>query len=242
MCRDTEIGSYRYALAIVASPEHVVPRWILEAAAQHQEPPEDLGSAASRFLETLYTAPDWPEVDGELNRLLRDDSVEGIEALWQSAGRMRRMAVHLDIHDGFDEPQDRKPDPFQESPGASDRDDVQEILDQVEATKQKEREDTERALAADLEAAEEAFRAHATEIAEQLPEIAKTAAKTPSDAPLAQTAARIAGIVRHADKSRLGPYWMLIVLYWLIVHLNVDNMAALTLWYMVASDTFKKKD
>jgi hypothetical protein len=34
---------------------------------------------------------------------------------------------------------------------------------------------------------------------------------------------------------------MLIVLYALIVHLNVDSMAALTLWYMVASDTFKRQ-
>jgi hypothetical protein len=35
---------------------------------------------------------------------------------------------------------------------------------------------------------------------------------------------------------------LLIVLYWLIVHLTMDQLAALTLWYMVVSDTFKKKD
>jgi hypothetical protein len=34
---------------------------------------------------------------------------------------------------------------------------------------------------------------------------------------------------------------MLIVLYWMIVHLTVGDLAALTLWYMVLSDYFKKQ-
>jgi DNA-binding PadR family transcriptional regulator len=220
----------------------VWPKWLLEAAAQHQQPPEDLGSAASTFLETLYTAPDWPEVEGELNRLLRDDSVEDISRQGQSTGHMRKMAVYLGLtDDGFEETQDWKPDPFQESPDASDLEDIQEILDKVEAIKKKEREDAQRSLAADLEAAEEEFRARVAEITAQLPEVAKAAENTPADSPRARTAARIARQVRLAHLSSLGPYWMLIVLYWLIVHLTVGDMAALTLWYMVVSDYFKKQ-
>jgi hypothetical protein len=65
---------------------------------------------------------------------------------------------------------------------------------------------------------------------------------TPKDSPVAQVAARIGRTVGRANLSRLGPYWMLIVLYWLIVHLTTDQLAALTLWYMAASDAFKKKD
>jgi hypothetical protein len=68
-------------------------------------------------------------------------------------------------------------------------------------------------LADELEAAEEQFRARAPEIGEQLPEIAKTAEKSPAHSPLAQAAARIAGVVGRADLSKPGPYWTLIVLY-----------------------------
>jgi hypothetical protein len=193
--------------------QHLLPKWFLEAAAQHQQPPEDLGSVASTFLGTLYTAPDWSVVQQELEQLSRDNSIQGIlrrqeEALLGIANSFRKEA----------------PDPA-------------EI-----AAIQKAREDAQRSLAAELEAAEGAFCARVAEITAQLPEVAEAAEKTPQDSPVAQAAARIARIVGHADLSKLGPYWMLIVLYWLIVHLTVGDLAALTLWYMVVSDHFKKKD
>jgi hypothetical protein len=107
------------------------------------------------------------------------------------------------------------------------------------AANRKARENNERSLASELEAAEEEFHARLAEITAQLPEAAKASEKTPKDSSVAQAAARIAQITR-ADLSRLGPYWMLIVLYWLIVHLTTDQLAALTLFYMVLSDTFEK--
>jgi hypothetical protein len=197
---------------MVTSRQHPLPKWFLEAAAQHQQPPENLGSVASTFLGTLYSASDWSLVQRELEQLSWDNGIEGIlrrqeEALLGITNSFRRDA----------------PDPAKI------------------AAIQKAREDAERSLGAELEAAEEEFRARVAEIAAHLPEVAKAAEKTPADSAVAQAAARIARIVSHAHLSRLGPYWMLIVLYWMIVHLTVGDLAALTLWYMVLSDYFKKQ-
>lgn len=63
---------------MVTSTQHLLPKWLLETAAQHQQPPEDLGSVASTFLGTLYTAPDWFVVQQELEQLSSDNSMEGI--------------------------------------------------------------------------------------------------------------------------------------------------------------------
>jgi hypothetical protein len=195
------------------STEHVLPHWFLEATAQHPQPPEDLGSVTSTFLATLYSDSQWRVVQQELEQLSRDNSIAGI--------LRRQEEALLGIANSF---RQAVPDP-----------------DKIAAI-QKARENNEHSLAVELGTVEEEFRARVAEIAARLPEAAKAAEKAPKDSPVAQAAARIARVVSSADLSRLGPYWMLIVLYWLIVHLNVGQLAALTLWYMVLSDTFKKKD
>jgi hypothetical protein len=181
----------------------------------YEQPPQDLGSAASKFLGLLYTDADWIVVQRELEQLSRDNSIEGI---------LRRQALHAALQ-GITNAVAR---------GLSD--------EESWAAVQKAREEAERSLAAELEAAEEELRARAPEIAKKLPEIAKAAEKTPPDSPLAQAAARITRVVGRAHLSKLGPYWTLVVLYFLIVHLTVGDIAALTLWYMVASEQFTKKD
>jgi hypothetical protein len=59
---------------------------------------------------------------------------------------------------------------------------------------------------------------------------------------LAQAAAHLARIVGNADLARLGPYWILIVVYWLLVHLTTGQLAALMLHYVVLKDASEKKD
>jgi hypothetical protein len=192
--------------------EHVLPKWLSEAAAQHEQVPEDLGSVASTFLGTLYTDRQWSVVQQELEQLSRANNIAGIlrrqeEALLGIANAFRRET----------------PDPAKV------------------AAVQEARENNERQLAAELKAAEEEFHARVAEIAAQLPDAAKAAEKAAQDSPIVQAAARISRIADSANLSKLGPYWMLIVLYWLIVHLTMGQLAALTLWYMVVSDTIKKK-
>lgn len=188
-------------------------KWLLEVTAQRQQPPADLGFAASTFLGLLYTDPHWVMVQRQLEQLSGDNSIEVVlrrqeEALLGITNRHRR------------EP----PDP-------------DEILAVAEA-----REEAQRSLAAELVEAEAAFRALGAELVEQISEAAKAADQTPKESSLMQVAARIARTVVNADLSKLGPYWSLIVLYWLIVHVSTGELAALTLWYMVVSDTVKKKD
>ena len=112
------------------STEHVLPKWFLETAAEHQGPPEDLGSVASTFLGTLYTDRQWSVVQQELEQLSRNNSIAGIlrrqeEALLGIANVSRWEA----------------PDPAKI------------------AAIRKARENNERSLAAELKAAEEEFRA-----------------------------------------------------------------------------------
>jgi hypothetical protein len=104
------------------------------------------------------------------------------------------------------------------------------------------RKEDQRSLAAELKAAEEEFRTHVAEITARLPEVAKAAEEAPADSPLAQTASHIAGIADRAKLSKLGPYWAAIVLFWLILYVTAGDIAALTLWYMVVGDNFKKKN
>jgi hypothetical protein len=195
------------------STEQVLPGWFLKATTEHPEPPEDLGAIASTFLGLLYADADWYEVQQELKSLSRDNSIAGIE--------QRQQEALLGIVNSF---RREAPDPAKI------------------AAVQKTRENNERSLATELRATEEEFRAHIAELSTELTEAAKAAEKTPKDSSVAQAASRIGRAVGNADLSKLGPYWLLIVLYWLIVHLTVNQVAALTLWYMMVSDTFKKKD
>jgi len=98
-----------------------------------------------------------------------------------------------------------------------------------------------RSLAKDLVAAEDEFRARVAELTDQLHLVVEEADKIPKHSPLGQAASRIARSVRQADLSSLGPYWMLIVLYWLIVHMTLGEISAIALWYAVARDVFFNK-
>jgi hypothetical protein len=195
------------------STKHVLPEWFLDAAAQRSQPPKDLGQVASTFLGTLYTDIDWNVVQRELERLARDNSIEGILERQHEALLGVRNIARWEV-----------PDPA----------DV--------AALRHARKASEASLAEELQTTETEFHAHVDEITDQLPEAAKAAEGTPEDSSLAQAAARISRQLERADLSKLGPYWTLIILYWLIVRLTADQIAALTLLYMVASDAFKKKD
>jgi hypothetical protein len=189
------------------------PQALLLFTVPRQPPPEDLGSAASTFLSLLYTDSDWIVVQRVLEQLSRDNSIEGV--------LRRQQETLLGIANSFGRV---APDPA----------DVAAI--------QQAREEAQRSLTAELEATEEEIRARAPEMTEQLAEAVKAAEKAPADSPLAQAAARIARVADRAGLSKLGPYWAPIVLLWLIVHMTMGDIAALTLWYMVASDYFKKQD
>jgi hypothetical protein len=177
------------------STQHVLPKWLLEVAAQYHQPPADLGSVASTFLGLLYTDPQWIVVQHELERFSAENSVESIlrrqeDALLGVSNRHRR------------EP----PDPVEIAAIAT------------------AREEARRSIAAELEDAAEALRARGAEIVEQISEAARAAEQAPRDSSLRQAAARIARTVANADVSKLGPYWTVIVLYWLIVHLTTGEL------------------
>lgn len=47
---------------------------------------------------------------------------------------------------------------------------------------------------------------------------------------------------RRANLSKLGKYWVIVVFWWLIVHVITGDLAALTLFYMVLHDFFKEQE
>jgi hypothetical protein len=119
-----------------------------------------LGSVTSTFLGTLYTDRQWRVVQQELEQLSRNNSITGI--------LRRQEEALLGIANAFHR---EAPDPAKI------------------AAIQKARETNERSLAAQLEAAEQEFRARIAKITAQLPEAAKAAEKTPEASPIAQAAA-----------------------------------------------------
>jgi hypothetical protein len=163
----------------MSASERVLPNWILEAAAQHEQPPKDLGHQVMQLFGSLPSDADWSQVQQILEQLGRDSSIEGI------LRRQREASLGIPTSArGFREAWEGN----------------------VEEDARKERsEEAQRLLAAELEAAEEEFRARAPEIAEKLPEVVKAAAKTPANSQLAQAARGITRMIRPRRKSR--PYF-----------------------------------
>jgi hypothetical protein len=83
------------------------------------------------------------------------------------------------------------------------------------------------------------FRAQSGNLAEQvktLHEAAESAKKNPHTAQAVET---INSVVQKSSLSELTPVGVALVLLWLVFHLSGQEIAALTLWYIVLSDYLK---
>lgn len=191
-----------------------MPTWqaTLDEAVRPENAPEDLGHTASIFLGLLYTDPQWGVVQQELKHIARDNSIDGI--------LQRQEEALLGIRNTASR---TEPDP--------------EFI----AAVWEKRMDAERSLAAELRAAEADLMANVSELAEQFPEIVEAAQLIVQEAPIVKAASRIAERAR-AELSRLGPHWPLVVLWWLLVMQSAKDLAALTLFYIVANDYFNKQE
>jgi hypothetical protein len=101
----------------------------------------------------------------------------------------------------------------------------------------KARREAQQSLAAELQAAEEHLRATAAQLAEQLAEVAEETQEDSEVAPAAEPIKRAIESTNLAQK--LGPYWIVVLLFWLI-YARSREIEAASLLYLVLNDYLKK--
>jgi hypothetical protein len=98
--------------------------------------------------------------------------------------------------------------------------------------------------ATEMQAAEADLRSHLPQIAEQLAEIEKAADAITADPKKGRVVERLSTAVKSNAVSKLSPFALLVVLWWLFVIAFPNDAAAdvavLALWYAVARDSWKK--
>jgi hypothetical protein len=101
-----------------------------------------------------------------------------------------------------------------------------------------------RPSAAEIKAAEADLRSQLAHIAEQLTEIKKAADEITADPQKVRAVERISRAVKNTAVSKLSPFAVLVVLWWLFViafpNDAATDVAVLALWYAVARDAWKK--
>jgi hypothetical protein len=91
-----------------------------------------------------------------------------------------------------------------------------------------------------MQEAEADLRSRLPEIARQLPEVETAADKITADSEKRKAIERISTIVKQIGASKLSPFALLVVLWWVLGMASADEVAALAVWYAIARDLFKK--
>jgi hypothetical protein len=188
---------------------------ILKGGGRARDTQARLERAATDLIVGLFVDPRWHGVETALQHLARDHSIDGI---------LRRQHAAMDgIRDSFLR--------FQGT-DVSGETDKSELGSTLRAPVRDE-------LRAELRATAAAFRAQSGKLAEQiktLHEAAESAKKNPHTAQAVET---INSVVQKTSLSELTPVGVALVLLWLVFHLSGQDIAALTLWYIVLSDYLK---
>jgi hypothetical protein len=98
--------------------------------------------------------------------------------------------------------------------------------------------------AIEMQAAEADLRSHLAQIAAQLAEIEKAADEITADPKKGRVVERLSTALKSTAVSKLSPFALLVVLWWLFViafpNDAATDIAVLALWYAVARDSWKK--
>jgi hypothetical protein len=94
--------------------------------------------------------------------------------------------------------------------------------------------------AEEMQEAEANLRSRLPEIVRQLPEIETAADGITRDRRMGRVIERVSAIVKETAESRLSPFAMLIILWWLLGMASANEVAALAVWYAIARDVYKK--
>jgi hypothetical protein len=187
-----------------------MPTWEQILAETVEKPPEDLGTLASVFLTTLYADRQWNMVQQALRQLSRFNSTEDILRRQELA--LRGIAFPAEYRN-----------------------------EEAERRAEDDREAARRALAAELEAAATDLRASAAQLSEQLSKAAQAAEKITEDSPVARAAAPVKRLIESTNLAqKLGPYWMVVLVFWLI-YAPSRQIEAASLLYLVLNDYLKKQ-
>lgn len=92
----------------------------------------------------------------------------------------------------------------------------------------------------EMQEAEADLRSHLPEIARKLPEVETAAEKILRDPKVRRAIERTSAIVKEAVGSKLSPFALLIVLWWVLGMASPNDVAALAVWYAIARDVYKK--
>jgi hypothetical protein len=92
----------------------------------------------------------------------------------------------------------------------------------------------------EIEKAEADLRSQLPQISSTLPEVKTLADQITADPDKRRVVERISAIGRSAGASKLSPWALLIILWWVLGSASPKDLAALAVWYAVAHDLRKK--